>query len=166
MGVTAPAPSLRFRPRLAAWLYIVPAGVFGLMLASCGVVFALPSEQAGTPAQPQFLSFTVLGFAMLAAPVLNYINSEVLLRDGMVSKRGLLRVTRRWPADEIVGVNLRVKDPSQDAPARPYAAYRFVRRDNAVAFELNQRWWRPSDIHALITALGLPVPATATRSYL
>ncbi len=106
--------------------------------------------------RPVFAIFGVIGLILLIVPVVNFINAEVRLTDGFVSKRGTLRVVRRWPASNFVRIDAHRRTMLEDR--LDYIVYRFHLKNQGVAFVLSLAWWRATDVEMLARALHLPMP--------
>lgn len=164
-GASDHRSSLVLHPRAAAWLWIAPIFLFGLILSSCNFYLVFAPDQGESQGREYFVAFGLLGIAVLAAPVMNFLNAEVRFTDGVVTKRGLLRRTNRWEPGQLVRIHsyIRYLGGFDEWDFLNYAVYRFLVSDGGIAFDLTQAWWRTSDIEALAGALNLYAPAPSER---
>lgn len=156
------APQLVFRPRLLAWLWILPISLCGLVLAGCSLI-VLAGGQASRDSIGFLAVWGLLGLIILATPLANFINAEVRLANGLVTKRGVFRTLHRWNATDINRIHAYVRWMSGDSDLIDYVVYRFMLSNGSIGFTLSQAWWRTSDIRALAAGLNLLVP-TPSRS--
>jgi hypothetical protein len=129
----------------------------GLVMSTCsftGYASAIQFDHPGN--RPVFAVFGVMGLILLIFPVVNFINAEVRLADGFVSKRGTLRLVRRWPASNFVRIDAHSQTMLEDR--LDYIVYRFHLKNQGVAFALSLAWWRATDVEMLARALYLPMP--------
>ena len=150
------------RPRFLAWLWILPISGFGLVLAGCNLI-VLAGGQASRDSIGDLVAWCLVGLVILATPIANFINAEVKLTNGLVTKRGVFRTLQRWNASDINRIHPYVRWMSGDSHFIDYVVYRFMLSSGSIAFTLSQAWWRTSDIQALATGLNLMVP-TPSRS--
>ena len=101
----------------------------------------------------------VVGLVILAVPIANFINAEVRLANGLVTKRGVFRTVHRWSCSDINRIHAYVRWMSGDSDLLDYVVFRFMLSNGGVAFTLSQAWWRTSDIQSLAAGLNLSVPA-------
>lgn len=153
--------SLILHPRAAAWLWVTPIVLCGLILSSCNFFFFLTPAQADSQGREYFVAFGLMGLVILAAPLLNFFNAEVRFSTGVVTKRGLLRRVQRWEPGQLVRIRSYVRyiGGFQEWDFLNYTVYRFLASDGGIAFDLTQAWWKTSDIEALAEALHLYAPA-------
>ena len=151
-----------FRPRLMAWLWILPTSGCGLVLAGCNLI-VLAGGQASRDSIGYLVGWGLVGLVILATPIANFINAEVSLANGVVTKRGVFRTVLRWNASDINRIHPYVRWMSGDSDFIDYVVYRFMLSSGGIAFTLSQAWWRTSDIQALAAGLNLLVP-TPSRS--
>jgi hypothetical protein len=152
---------LVLHPRAAAWLWIIPCFLCGLLLSACNasIVFGHPISFESTL---WFVVFGLLGLVLLIAPPLNFFNSEVRFSDGVVSKRGALRRVQRWEATDFLRIRSHVRNMGADWELLEYNVYHFLLKSEGKAFALSEAWWKRSEIEALARALGLYAPHPST----
>ncbi len=146
------------RPRLLAWLWILPISGCGLILAGCNVI-VLAGGQASPDSIGYLVAWGLVGLSILIMPIANFVNAEVKLANGLISKRGVFRQIHRWNASDINRIHSYVRSVSEDSGPLDYIVYRFMLSKGGIAFTLSQAWWRTSDIEALAASLRLSVPA-------
>ena len=146
------------RPRLLAWLWILPISGCGLILAGCNVI-VLAGGQASPDSIGYLVGWGLMGLFILITPIANFVNAEVRLANGLISKRGVFRQVHRWNASDISRIHSYVRWLSDDSGPLDYIVYRFMLSTGAIAFTLSQAWWRTSDIEALAAHMHLSVPA-------
>ena len=159
---TSQEPQLVLRPRFLAWLWILPVSGCGLVLAGCNLI-VLAGGQASRDSIGDLVAWCLVGLVILATPIANFINAEVSLANGLVTKRGVFRTVHRWNASDINRIHPYVRWMSGDNDLLDYVVYRFMLSSGTIAFTLSQAWWRTSDIKALAAGLNLTVP-TPSRS--
>ncbi len=156
------ARQLVLRPRLAAFLWIIPISFCGLVLAGCNVIVLFSPDQP-SDSRANFVWWALIGAVLLFAPVANFVNSEVRVSNAIVAKRGALRRYKRWPVSELRFIHPYVRYlGGGDFEPMNYVVYRFLKGDRSIAFTLSQAWWKTSDIQALATTLGLGIPPPST----
>ncbi len=136
------ARQLVLRPRLAAFLWIIPISFCGLVLAGCNVIVLFSPDQP-SDSRANFVWWALIGAVLLFAPVANFVNSEVRVSDAIVAKRGALRRYKRWPVSELrfihpyVGMVEDIGHPGARDHARP--------RDTAAIHDLTPGARQDSD---------------------
>ena len=131
-----PGVTRAVRPRPRAWLLLSPGLLIGLLVSSCGAGFAiLPQEYPGN--HEAAVLGLVIGPTVLAGILLPLVNPLIQVSGGVLTKRNVLRVQRRWPMSQLHWIQLEASHLDAFLP------------DGTRAFRLSLRWWRKSAVESL-----------------
>jgi hypothetical protein len=131
-----PGVTRAVRPRLRAWLLLSPALLIGLLVGSYGAGLAiLPEEYPGN--HEAGLIGLAIGATVLASILLPLVNPLIQVSGGVLTKRNILRVQRRWPMSQLRWIQLDASHLDAFLP------------DGTRAFRLSLRWWRKSAVESL-----------------
>jgi hypothetical protein len=124
------------RPRLRAWLLLSPVLVLGLLVGSCGAALAVPPEAYPGDHKAGLVGLAI-GATVLASVLLPLVNPLLQVRSGVLIKRNVFRVQKRWPVDEVRWVQLNASHLDAFLP------------DGTRAFRLSLHWWRKARVERL-----------------
>lgn len=124
------------RPRLRAWLLLSPVLVLGLLVGSCGAAFAIPPEESPGDHQAGLVGLAI-GATVLASVLLPLVNPLLQVTSGVLIKRNVLRLQRRWPVSALRWVQLDASHLDAFLP------------DGTRAFRLSLHWWRKAKVERL-----------------
>ncbi len=128
------------RPRLRAWLLLSPALVLGLLVGSCGAGLAITPEEFPGNHEAGVIGLAI-GATVLASVLLPLVNPLIQVRGGLLIKRNILRVQRRWPVSQLRWIQLDARHLDAVLP------------DGTRAFRLSLRWWRKAAVERLSGSL-------------
>jgi hypothetical protein len=131
-----PGVTRAVRPRLRAWLLLSPGLLIGLLVGSYGAGLAIVPEEYPGNHEAGVIGLAI-GATVLATILLPLVNPLIQVGGGVLTKRNLLRVRRRWPMSQLRWIQLDASHLDAFLP------------DGTRAFRLSLRWWRKSAVESL-----------------